>query len=276
MSQRYLLMHSRSDSWADAVNRETQRGHDSFVLAVLPRVIGMTVRPSMVAAASPSGLTGLGESAQVAARAVSKRAVTCLGLALAVSGVVVAGFREVIPRISNLYPQALPEQPYFVPAHASLLYLAMPLAVLAALAVLPYLIAFVCDRERVFWHDPRNEAPSGSSGTCLLEPRSPRARGWLGTRDSASRPSVVPSSSSVCTTPTLTSAGCISEAAIRGTTKNSTDNHRREWTAFRRCSKGLLLNTGMSPNSPKGTSFRNIAWPTNCSETIRETTSQNS
>jgi len=129
-------MHRRSASRADGVNRETQIGHDSSVLAVLTRVGRMAGRPSEVAGASPGGLTGLGESAQVAARAVSKRAVAALGLALAVSGVVVAGFREVIPQISALYPQALPEQPYFVPAHAGLLYLAMPLAVLAALALL--------------------------------------------------------------------------------------------------------------------------------------------
>jgi hypothetical protein len=67
---------------------------------------------------------------------MSTRAVAALGLALVASGVMATAFREVIPRISNLYPQALPKQPYFVPAHAALLYLAMPLVVIAALALL--------------------------------------------------------------------------------------------------------------------------------------------
>ena len=73
---------------------------------------------------------------QPVARMISRRVVIQLGLFVLTAGAVVVGFRGVISRVTTMHPEALPTQPFFVPGHAGLLYMTMPLVVLAALAML--------------------------------------------------------------------------------------------------------------------------------------------
>lgn len=68
--------------------------------------------------------------------AMTMRRVPALGLAIAL--VVAAGLelRGVLRSVADLYPGALPSQPFFVPDHALLLYVASPLAVLGMVGML--------------------------------------------------------------------------------------------------------------------------------------------
>ncbi|MGD8278648.1 MAG: hypothetical protein PVH00_11505, partial [Gemmatimonadota bacterium] len=57
------------------------------------------------------------------------------GAALAAAILLIVLFGARVARVSALYPDALPENPYFVPGHLFLLYVATPLLLLAALVV---------------------------------------------------------------------------------------------------------------------------------------------
>jgi hypothetical protein len=59
-----------------------------------------------------------------------------LGGFIVAAAATILAFRGIIPKVANLYPSALPQSPYFVPSEALLLYLAMPLVVLAAFTFL--------------------------------------------------------------------------------------------------------------------------------------------
>jgi len=59
-----------------------------------------------------------------------------VGVALTTLVVLLAVLAGVVPRVAGLYPGAVPENPYFVPGRAGLLYLLMPVVVMATLTLL--------------------------------------------------------------------------------------------------------------------------------------------
>jgi hypothetical protein len=81
------------------------------------------------------------------------RRMPVLGLTIAIVVGTGLGLRGVLRSVADLYPDALPPQPFFVPAHALLLYLAMPLALLGAVGMLlapGFLLALVAGGSRRF------------------------------------------------------------------------------------------------------------------------------
>ena len=66
----------------------------------------------------------------------SQRTIVTAGALLVVCFLLAVPLRSVLVRVNDLYPAELPASPYFIAEHFGLLYLALPLAVLALLLVI--------------------------------------------------------------------------------------------------------------------------------------------
>ncbi len=80
----------------------------------------------------PVGLTESSDKNQT----ISRLVVICLGLLLVISCVVVYYGEGIIAQVASLYPQEVPEHPYFQPTHTWLLYVLMPSVVISSLILL--------------------------------------------------------------------------------------------------------------------------------------------
>lgn len=90
---------------------------------------------------------------EAASGSLTMRRLPALGLTIALVVGAGLGLRGVLRSVADLYPDALPPQPFFVPDQALLLYVAMPLAVLGMVGMLlapGFLLALVAGGSRRF------------------------------------------------------------------------------------------------------------------------------